>query len=218
MPSRKIERAITYIAMDVGNVLVRTDHTAFIQKLSKTFNITLEDALFVMNSKQKLHDLGHVEMANDLKERFGIKSQLVIDDLIASWNNIIDPANYVIDFLMDLADEHCLKIALLSNVGVEHSKQMENVLSYRGFFQKAVKHLSCEVGARKPTVLYYQSFLQLHPEWQGSLYIDDVQENLDASKQFGFETFRFALNDWISLDDLKTAILRKNDNRTNKLC
>jgi hypothetical protein len=34
-----------------------------------------------------------------------------------------------------------------------------------------------------------------NPEFKGCLYIDDLQENLDTSKQFGFKTFRLALDE-----------------------
>ena len=102
---------------------------------------------------------------------------------------------------MGLKSRHNLKIALLSNVGLEHAERMAKVLSYEGFFQDAIKHFSCQVGARKPTHLYYQSFLQLHPKWERCVYVDDLQANLDASKQFGFKPFRFDLEEISRGDD-----------------
>ena len=94
-----------------------------------------------------------------------------------------------------MSKKHEIKVALLSNVGLEHSKRMGQVLSQGTFFEDAIKHFSCHVGARKPTLLYYHLFLQLHPEFEGAVYVDDLQENLDASKQFGFKTFHFSLEE-----------------------
>ena len=85
-------------------------------------------------------------------------------------------------------------MALLSNIGTEHAALMEHSLNVGTFFSGAIKHFSCFVGARKPTALFYQSFLLEHPEFYSCLYIDDLQENLDVGKRFGFQTYRFSLD------------------------
>ena len=95
--------------------------------------------------------------------------------------------------LNDLRLSHNLQVALLSNIGVEHAAMMNQVLQDGDFFQGAIKHFSCDVGARKPSKLFYQSFLQQHPEFVGSLYVDDLVENLEASRQFGFRTLHMSL-------------------------
>ena len=88
-----------------------------------------------------------------------------------------------------------MKVALLSNIGVEHAQMMETKLELGGFFPGAIKHFSCHVGARKPSMVYYQSFLLQHPEFFGCLYVDDVADNLNASKAFGFRTFQMTLQE-----------------------
>lgn len=186
-----------YLALDIGNVLVYADFKPFLNKLSKQFNITLEEANRFLSKTQALHDLGHIKMSDQLQDRFDIKSQVIFGDLVEAWQNIIVPAYW----LLELLDARpTLKIALLSNVGTEHSQTMNKLLGMSAkFYNGATKHFSCEIGARKPSLLYYQSFLALHPEWKGCGYVDDLQENLDASKQFGFRTHRFALSDFASM-------------------
>jgi FMN phosphatase YigB (HAD superfamily) len=194
-----------YVAFDVGNVLVHADFHPFLKQLSKSLNLTIEEANYFMNRTQTLHDLGCTKMADELRDHFKIKSPVIIEDLTAYWNEVVTPADYVLSRLNTFRKKHDLRIALLSNVGLEHAIRMEHVLSQGDFFQDAVKHFSCHVGARKPTYLYYQSFLQMHPEWQGCPYIDDLQENLDVSKQFGFQPYRF------SLDEIRIATEHEED-------
>lgn len=184
-----------YVAMDIGNVLVHSDFSSFLKQLSKSLNITIEEATYFMNRTQKLHDLGCTKMADELRDHFKIRSPVVIEEIISSWNDIIKPNYYLLQRLSDMIATKGLRIALLSNIGLEHAVTTGTALNVGGFFDKVTKHFSCYVGARKPTVIYYQSFLQLHPEWQGCAYVDDLQENLDASKQFGFRPLRFALDE-----------------------
>lgn len=182
-----------YAAFDVGNVLVNVDFQPFIDKLSRDLNISVEEATYFMNRSQKLHDLGLTVMRDELIDHLKIKSSVLRDELIGYWNHSITAADWMLEKLDKLTTDHDVRVALLSNVGLEHAVRMKEILNYNGFFDKAVKHFSCEVGARKPTFLYYQSFLKMHSEWEGCPYIDDLQENLDTGAKFGFKTFRLSL-------------------------
>lgn len=181
-----------YVALDIGNVLVHADFSYFIEDLSKQFNMSLDEAKYFMNRSQKLHDLGLTTMRDEIRNHLNVRSEILLDELVGSWNDCIDPEKLILDKLHSMQNDG-LQIALLSNVGPEHAKRMEHILGYKGFIGRCVKYFSCYVGARKPTSIYYQSFLQLYPEWKGCGYIDDLQENLDTSKQFGFRTFCFNL-------------------------
>lgn len=190
-----------YVALDIGNVLCSVNFTPFLNDLSKSLNITLEDAVYFMNRSQKLHDLGLTVMKDELRDHFKLRSSVLIDELLFSWNKVVTPNLTVIDKFNELTDKCGIRVALLSNIGLEHAVLMEKVLEYNGFFQNSIKHFSCAVGARKPTAIYYQSFLMQYPEFKGCVYIDDLQENLNASKKFGFKTHRFSLED-ISNDNV----------------
>ncbi len=184
-----------YAAFDIGNVLVNVDFPGFINKLSKTLNITVEDATYFLNRSHAMHDLGLTVMKDELIDHLHIKSSVLRDELIQDWNNCITPADWFLDKIDALCDKHGIKVAFLSNVGTEHAVRMRNTLGPYKFFAEGIKHFSCEVGARKPTFLYYQSFLQLHPEFHGCPYFDDLRENLEAGSKFGFKPFRFSLEE-----------------------
>lgn len=182
-----------YAAFDIGNVLVNVDFPGFINKLSKTLNITVEDATYFLNRSHAMHDLGLTVMKDELIDHLHIKSSVLRDELIQDWHNCITPADWLLDTIDDLCTKHDIKVALLSNVGIEHAARMRHVLGYYKFFQNGIPHFSCEVGARKPTYLYYQSFLQMHPEFHGCPYFDDLKDNLEAGAKFGFKPFQFSL-------------------------
>lgn len=182
-----------YLAIDVGNVLVHINFKPFVEALSKSLNITIEDAEYFMNRTCKLHDMGLTCMEDELKDHFHIKSQPTMKELLTIWNGSISTNYTVYNELCRWIREKNLQVALLSNVGLEHTKVMENILLLDNI-PNLIRHFSCQVGARKPNFLYYQSFLHLHPEFRGCAYVDDLQENLDTGAKFGFRTYRFALD------------------------
>jgi len=183
-----------YICLDIGNVLCNITIVPFLETLSETFNVTFPEAQRFLKRLQQIHDLGYTTMEDELKDEFGVKSPIIIQRMVSAWNASVTPHLEMLDCLNRLIEKEGLKVALLSNIGVEHAAMMEETLKHGGFFSGAIKHFSCYVGARKPSMLFYQSFLLQHPEFKGALYVDDLQENLNASKQFGFKTF------WLSLD------------------
>jgi FMN phosphatase YigB (HAD superfamily) len=184
-----------YVALDIGNVLVSVDFSVFIKALSRQLNITLEEAEYFMNRTHSLHDMGLTKMSDELHDHFKIKSPIIMDELLSSWNEVIKPNYIMIDKMLSLMKTHNLKVALVSNIGLEHAAKMNQILNRGSFFNQCTLHLSCQVGARKPSKLYYQSFLMRHPEFSHCAYLDDLRENLDAGKQFGFRPFRFALDE-----------------------
>lgn len=211
-----------YAAFDIGNVLCHVDFDGIQNHLSKTLNISRNEAMYFLNRVQKLHDLGLTNLSDELRDHFKIHSEVIVDEIIKTWNACIVPNSDILNMLADLEENHDLKVAILSNIGFEHKLNLQDIMKGRhksAILNNSTLHLSCDVGCRKPSLLYYHTFLQLHPEFQGCVYVDDLQENLDASKQFGFQTFKFNLNDYNEpkakyirifdkLDELKTLILK----------
>ena len=194
---------MNYICLDIGNVLCKVDAIPFVELLSETFNTTVPEATRFLKRFQQIHDLGYTTMEDELKDRFGAKSPALLKKLVQAWNDSVYPNDHIIERLNLMRREHNLQVALLSNIGIEHSEMMKHKLAEGGFFPGAIKHFSCFVGARKPSSIYYQSFLLQHPQFKGCLYVDDLQENLEASKAFGFQTYHFTLEDPKYLDKVK---------------
>lgn len=181
------------IALDIGNVLCHVAAAPFLDILSETFDVDIPTAARFLKRFQQLHDLGYTTMEDELKDHFNVKSPIIIKNLVQAWNDSVTPNLAIIDKMNELRDKHQLQVALLSNIGIEHAAMMKHKLSQGGFFDSSIKHFSCFVGARKPSTIFYQSFLHQYPDFKGCLYLDDLQENLTTSEAFGFKTFCFNL-------------------------
>lgn len=182
-----------YVCLDIGNVLCSVGAVSFLDNLSETFDVSIPEARRFLKRFQQIHDLGYTTMEDELIDHFQVKSPIIIKNLVNAWNDSVTPNTIILDKLNEMRSKHNLQVALLSNIGVEHTAMMEHKLNHDGFFPRAIKHFSCYVGARKPSSIFYQSFILQHPEFKGCLYVDDLQENLEASKEFGFRTFCFSL-------------------------
>ena len=181
-----------YLAVDLGNVVCNVKFDNFLSELSRTLNLPLEDVNYFLHRTTKLHDMGLTQISDELRDHFKIKSPIIIQNLINEWNRVITADSTVVSFLEKLLDQN-VKIALLSNIGIEHSGLIGNILG--GFlYQNSIKFFSCEVGARKPSFLYYKTFLDIYPEFKGCLYLDDRIENVHGGDKFGFKSVHFELD------------------------
>ena len=199
-----------YLAVDLGNVICKVDFTNFKNKLSKILNLSLEEIDYFLNRTQPLHDCGLTNISDELRDHFKIKSPVIINELMIEWNLTISSVpvmNGVLRSLLNPDDKNYSKIALLSNMGQEHAKLMSNILS-KDVYDNVIKFFSYEVGARKPSLLYYKTFLDVHPEFAGCLYIDDREENVDAGKKIGFKAVQFDLNKAIMPEEAIGKILK----------
>jgi hypothetical protein len=183
----------TYLALDIGQVLCHVDEFPFVSGVSETLNVSTGDVERVMRRMWELHDLGHANIRDELAEKLHVKSPILLDKLSVLWDTVVFPNNIVIDFINDMRIKYNIKVALLSNIGIEHAALMKTVLSRGGLYEDSIKHFSCSVGARKPSYLYYQSFLSMHPEFKGCMYIDDRPINIEVGKIFDFKSYCFSL-------------------------
>ena len=180
-----------YACFDIGNVLAYVDFQPLLTAVSKSFNISTKDAISFLSNNQKKCDLGLTTVESELLHFFDIRSDILLNELISHWNNSIQYDGRMNALLEELQAEG-VEIALLSNIGHEHMEIASKWFDCHKI--KCVRFFSCQVGARKPTMLYYHTFLSMYPQYKGCVYIDDVQENLDAGKAFGFDTVHFALD------------------------
>ena len=202
-----------YVCFDIGNVLCHLDFKVFLSALSQQVNISEADTWHFLSRTQKLHDLGLTVLKDELTNHFKLNSETIVNRLLDEWNNVLRQEELMFQLLSQLS-ENDVSIALLSNIGFEHVSYLNQIAGEYVGYKKAIHFFSCDVGARKPSMLYYQTFLTLNPKFKGCLYIDDIQENLDAGKKFGFKTLRFALSDLTGKTEgqtqhnIKTAISR----------
>lgn len=193
-----------FLAVDLGNVICNVDFTAFIHKLSKTLNVSFDEVNYFLNRTQRLHDMGLTVISDELRDHFKIKSSVIIDELMVEWSKTVSRNSHMVHTLHKLTQDN-VKIALLSNIGFEHAAQVPELLT-KDVFDKSIRFFSCYVGARKPTYLYYKTFLDMHPDFKGCLYLDDRIENIETGKYFGFNSKHFVLDSFKTDDDLKQGV------------
>ena len=180
-----------YLALDVGNVVLDMNFDSFLSHLSKTLNISHKDAWSFLERTQKLHDLGFTLIRDEIRDHFKIHSEDLIEGIMESWSQTLQPNEGVIRWAESLLDRG-VKIALVSNMGHEHLQIMRHKLGGR-LYDESVRFFSAEVGARKPQMIFYHLFLSLYPDWKGSIYLDDNDQNVEAGAKFGLRSISFDL-------------------------
>lgn len=185
---------VKYICLDVGNVICNVNLQKFHTAISCAFNISELEAKNRMDFYQRMNDIGLVSMSQILRKEFDIFSEERVKSLLDMWNDTISINHIVIDRFNKLSSEYDLRIALLSNMGTDHATIIKNMLKSDYLFKTTTNIFSCDIGCRKPQKLFYKTFVDLNPQFLGSLYVDDLDENLSAAKDF-FKPFKFSLEE-----------------------
>lgn len=172
----------TYLAIDIGNVICNMRFDEFLFELGSMLGITLRQATDLLYKIQKSQDIGILTVREELGFVHGL-NHTDIEYLIQAWNETLVPDPDVVGALLDLHSQGT-QIALLSNMGAEHSQLLPTLLPE--LFPRSIPFLSCDVGARKPSYLYYRTFLGMYPQFSGCCYVDDRPENIAAGQLFGF--------------------------------
>ena len=219
-----------YVAFDIGNVLCEINLSVFIQEFELYFSDSC-DAMLFLEDLQCDQDVGFTTIRK--KINFMIKNdtlswndylpisnqhhEKIINKLCNAWNKILKPSKIMFDFINELKNDN-ITVALLSNMGSEHAEYIKN--TYPDLFNGNITHLSFEVGARKPSNLFFQSFLIDNPDFKNAIYIDDLEENVNAAKKNNFKAKKFHIDNFLknSLADQKKELQElKNEIKTNPL-
>lgn len=193
-----------HIAFDIGNVLFYYELDVFRKEM-------IEQNLFAHNSEvdlfiseaEHLSYIGATTLHKSLSSRFPNLNEHNKQLIINAWNNTITPNQQMLNFINELKSEN-IKIALLSNMGLEHAKHIRK--NYPEVFDVTAVHLSYEVGAFKPTKIFYQSFLLEHEDFLGCVYLDDLKENVIAGASFKFKAIEFDIKKMQKPSDLKLKL------------
>jgi len=184
-----------HLAVDIGNVICEVELKKFTDRIKKCIPWN-EDAETFMVSHQSIWDLGYTTVLDAVRDRYGITSSDELKEVSDAWNSTIMPNGTMLNLLESLKGSG-VKIAFLSNMGVEHAEYLKSICPK--MFEGCIEHLSFEVGARKPSLLYYQSFLLNNDEFAGAVFIDDRLENLKAAKKLRFKPYHFELDKMLAL-------------------
>lgn len=195
------------LCLDIGNVLCHVKFNDFINLLSYKLNLSNDEVWDFLNRVQKLHDVGLTNLKDELKDHFKIKSNEIVKEILNSWDLVLIPNDQVINAIKKIQSELKIEIALLSNIGFEHADLFNSQVQ----IDNSIKHFSCYVGARKPTLLYYQSFLQQYPQFNNAIYLDDNLDNLASGKKMGLDSIYFNLEEKFTQSEFKLLTSEQAD-------
>ena len=118
-----------------------------------------------------------------------LKLSLTYAEFRDAWNRVLDPQTILSDKLFAQLAERC-RLALLSNTDPIHVECLEQHFTFGRHFPTRI--YSCGVGASKPSPAIYRAALEaLGVRAHEALYIDDIQEFVDAARQVGLDAIRF---------------------------
>jgi FMN phosphatase YigB (HAD superfamily) len=114
---------------------------------------------------------------------------LTYGEFRAGWNRVLDPQLILPEELFVRLGTRC-RLALLSNTDPIHSECLEQRFSFGRHFP--VRIYSCRVGATKPSPDIYRAALEsLGVEASDAVYIDDIQEFVEAARRIGLDAIQF---------------------------
>jgi FMN phosphatase YigB (HAD superfamily) len=208
-----------YLAIDIGQVICHLKFEEFNKKLAEFAKITEDEANAFLFNSQKAHDLGFSILEKDLNNKFyGLNLQPEqVAEVVRLWHNTVIPNPIVMKWLEKLVNLG-VEIAIVSNIGMEHAETMKTLLAPIYDHYNVTKFFSCFVGARKPTYVYYQTFLTMYPQFKGCVYMDDNLDNIETGMLFDFNSIPFDLSKMndeeitFKLKDIESSILPREYN------
>ena len=182
---------IKAIISDLGNVLLHFDHMRPCKRLSERSGIPADfiyDKVF-QSGLEKEYDLVRIsskKFGQSIINLFDINVPL--DEIQQYWQEIFWPVPGMEELLRSLKDRYTL--ILLSNTNEWHFTYCYNTYSFLGFFDYHA--LSYKLGCRKPDpVIFDKAAKMAGADFENCLFIDDIQEYVDASSSLGIKGIRF---------------------------
>lgn len=195
------------IIFDLGNVLLDVkleNFTDYVDNLVAGWPAEYRPKYSAFTFLEKLQPLQDIGVTNLDKALLDYLPPLYdFDNFLMAWYSTVSINQKMLSFVRKLQSWN-IEIALLSNIGMDHAAwwRAEKLLP------NTIEHFSYEVGARKPSKLYFQSFILNYPEFKVSgcrptLYLDDRPENLVTAEEVGFRSYLFELNKFSLLSEVE---------------
>ena len=203
------------VIFDIGRVIVRLNlnrafapiAAAMHDRSGSAQRLSPEDVWKIVRGDERWQDwqegrLSPAEWHERLMRR--LKLSLTYAEFRDAWNRVLDPETILSDELFVHLSAHC-RLALLSNTDPIHVQALEERFTFSRHFP--VRVYSCSVGASKPDAAIYLAALErLDLSAAEALYVDDIQEFVEAAQGLGMDAIRFdsraALEDGLRRRDL----------------
>lgn len=186
-----MEKHYQVIIFDLGNTLIRFDHSISAKKFANLFHLDAEEIrkLFFDSELTQLFEKGLIsprEFYSRVTGYLGIK--LPYKDFVDIWNDIFWEDEEACDIARALKKKY--KLFLLSNVSRLHYEYIEKKFDIIKIFDETI--LSFAVGAVKPEKLIFEDAIKrAGGDKTAVLYIDDREDLISEAKALGIESIRY---------------------------
>lgn len=182
---------IKTIIFDFGNVFINLNIDRFVEKAYSKFKLdSFPEEMIAVNNLYEMGLISTNEFIGFYSENF---PELSKNDLIDIWNAMLnDFPLHRMEFLKQLKASEKYKLILLSNTNELHIDWIKEHISFYKEFKSCfdVFYLSHKINLRKPNRDIFEFVLnENNLVADECIFIDDVKENTEASKQLGIHTW-----------------------------
>ena len=197
-----------FVFFDLGNVLFLFDHQIAWQQMAQLCELdpeTVRDAVF-RSPLQLEYERGAIS-SEEFHQQFCqlVQVQPDYDQLMKAASDIFRPARETIEVVKHLKREGC-HLGLLSNTCAAHWEWIESQAFFpmKDCFETFV--LSFQVHCLKPQAeIYGVAAEQAQRQAQDLLLIDDLEENVTAAQNAGWDAIQF-----VGVEDLMAELKKRN--------
>jgi HAD superfamily hydrolase (TIGR01509 family) len=127
-----------------------------------------------------------------------LKLSLSYGEFRDAWNRVLDPELILPEELFVQLSARC-RLALLSNTDPIHAECLEQRFGFWRHFP--VRIYSCQVGSTKPSPAIYRAALEsVGVEAREAVYVDDMQELVEAARQMGLDAIHFKTRELLEIE------------------
>jgi glucose-1-phosphatase len=180
------------VIFDIGGVIVRVTVSRALGAIRREAEVSAEQIWSAIQADSLWGDwetgkLDAREWYRHLAKKFG--SPLDFEAFSDAWCRVLEPEPIIGDELFRELGARA-RLGLISNTDPLHVAYMEKNFPFVRYFP--VRIYSCRVGVCKPAPeIYLRALQQIGVAAGESLYIDDVEENVQAAKEIGMLGTRF---------------------------
>ncbi|HEU7542495.1 hydrolase [Streptococcus pneumoniae] len=181
------------IIFDLGNVLIEWNKEKILSKICKNdleYNLFNQ---FVFQSNLWIDlDNGKISLEfleNQLIDEMGHQYQDQIHELVWNWFNYVDLYDEVYELIKQLKKKN-FQIYVLSNTSSIFHILLDSILSKVSSVLDGYV-ISCEVKMMKPQKEIYLSLVNKYQlDIKDCIFLDDLEENVEAARTLGFKAFQ----------------------------
>ncbi len=181
----------TFIAFDLGNVLIPFDHMKACRALGAIYNLDPLDVYERIFEGGIGHafDLGNLS-PSDFTQACSDALNVILneEELIDAWSNIFSHDPEMEKLIEELADN--TDLCLISNTNCWHYNSVLRDFPFIEHFPR--KLLSYKIHKMKPDPEVFRLALCWAQSGQTSIFIDDIEDNVKSAAAVGFNAIHFS--------------------------